>query len=107
MMRMLDRGGASVPTYRQSVGVPSSKFHEYANHSVGSSSAGSDISKPLNWRPWASILSALLKPPTAVGGTFATVTAPVAEPSPLTTGPAIPMMRTLATNHHQSLLLSY
>src|SRR5205809_7133343 len=106
-IRIFDFGGASVPTYFQFTGVPSSKFHAYANHSVGSRSAGSEISKPWKLRPWASVLSAELNPPIAVGGTFATVTEPIDSPSPFTTEPCRPVIRTLSTNHHQSSALSY
>src|SRR3970040_1231866 len=41
----LNLGGTRLPTYCQLTGVPSSKFHAYANHSVDSRIAGSVISQ--------------------------------------------------------------
>ena len=105
-IRIFDRGGARVPRYFHCTGVPSSKFHAYANHSVGSSSAGSVIWNPLNCSPWASFFNALLNPPMTVGGTFAIVTVPDASPRPLTIEPRTPVTRTLSNAHIQSSLLS-
>src|SRR3990170_5173160 len=53
--RTLNRGGARLPRYTHWVGDASSKLKRYANHPVGSISAGSEIRKPLNRRLWASV----------------------------------------------------
>src|SRR3990170_2301668 len=105
--RMSSFGGAREPTYCQFTAVPSSKSHAYANHSVGAMSAGSEIAKPRNSRPCASVRKALSKPPIAVGGTFAIVTSPSPVPRPSMTTPSMPLMRMLSTAHHQSSALSY
>src|SRR6266571_1064724 len=53
-MSTLNFGGAKLPLYTHSVGVPSSKLNRYANHSVGWINAGSVRWKPLNSTPWDS-----------------------------------------------------
>src|SRR3990172_1050092 len=103
--RTLNLGGARLPRYTHWVGEPSSKSKRYANHSVGSMSAGSDSRKPLNRRLWASVRRAELNPPATVGGTFAIVTVPSTEPRPLMTSPSMPVITMLSKNPHQSSLL--